>query len=78
MTITTLPRISESEREDSSVRKSSREDYLVIEQEKREERREGEAYEGDGKSGGSSSSNGPILPDACILPPKYVYTDIGM
>lgn len=69
--ITSLPRILESEPETSSTLKgSSVEEYLVIEQERRGEE-EGGVYEGDEKSSGSPSSNGPILPD--ILASRYMH-----
>jgi hypothetical protein len=77
--ITSLPQISESEPETSGTLKgSSVEEYLIIEQEEGRRRRgrgeEGEGgavYEGDEKSSGSPSSNAPILPD--ILASRCIY-----
>ena len=73
--IASLPKISESEPETSSTLKgSSVEGYLIIEQEgKSRERRGGDEEDegGDEKSSGSPSSNAPILPD--ILASRYLY-----
>ena len=81
ITITSIPQISESEPETSGTLKgSSVEEYLIIEQQEGRRRRRGEGegegeggelYEGDEKSSGSPSSNAPILPD--MLASRYMY-----
>lgn len=59
--ITSLQRITESERETSSSEKSSGEGYLVIDQDLEDE--EYEPSQADEKSSGSPTSRDPILPD---------------
>lgn len=71
--IASLPKISESEPETSSTLKgSSVEGYLIIEQEGKSRGTRGNEEDegGDEKSSGSPSSNAPILPD--ILASRYV------
>ena len=74
--IASLPKISESEPETSSTLKgSSVEGYLIIEQEGEKRGQRGDEEEaGDEKSSGSPSSNAPILPD--ILASRYVHVYI--